>query len=54
MRNQYAGPCYYCGGMVKPKGGHFERHAGRWRTIHAHCVFVQRQEKARKAKEMQS
>lgn len=47
MRNQYPGVCYRCGSMVAPKEGHFERHGGRWRTIHAGCVFMQRQEKAR-------
>lgn len=53
MRNQYAGVCYRCGSIVAPKEGHFERHGGRWRTIHAGCVFVQRQEKARARKALQ-
>jgi hypothetical protein len=47
VRNKYAGTCYRCGETVAPGAGHFERNAGRWRTIHAHCVFLQRQEKAR-------
>lgn len=50
MRNKYKGICYYCGNEVKPKEGHFERHNGEWRTIHADCVFKQRQEKIDKKK----
>jgi len=45
MRNKYEGPCYYCGLIVKPKQGHFERYNGKWRLIHSECVFKQRKEK---------
>lgn len=47
MRNKYAGTCYFCGNPVAPGAGHFERSAGRWLTIHAGCVFTQRQQKAK-------
>ena len=50
MRNKYKGICYYCGKEVLPNAGHFERHEGGWRTIHAECVFEQRKEKAETAK----
>lgn len=48
MRNNYAGPCYFCGSRVEKGAGHFERTSGpkKWRTIHAECVFKQRSEKA--------
>lgn len=39
MRNQYAGTCYRCGKTVSPGEGHFERHAGGWRTQHASCAI---------------
>lgn len=42
MRNRYAGVCYHCEKPVPPGEGHFERSQGRWRTIHAGCVFIQR------------
>jgi hypothetical protein len=42
MRNQFPGTCYYCGVTVAAKAGHFERHRGSWRTIHARCVHEQR------------
>lgn len=45
MRNKYKGTCYYCGKEVAPGEGHFERHYGKWRTIHARCVAKQRREK---------
>lgn len=45
MRNKYKGPCYYCGKTVEVGQGHFERHNGKWRTIHAGCVLKQREEK---------
>lgn len=47
MRNRYKGICYYCGKVVEPKQGHFERDykSRTWRTIHADCVFKQRREK---------
>lgn len=48
MRNKYRGRCYYCGEMVEPGYGHFERHLGTWLTIHARCVFKQRKEKERR------
>lgn len=35
MRNKYAGKCYKCGEQVEVGTGHFERHAGVWRTQHA-------------------
>lgn len=53
MRNNYAGPCYYCGCRVEKQQGHFERSPKgvgaqkKWRTIHAECVFKQRAEKER-------
>jgi hypothetical protein len=46
MRNKYKGPCYKCGQVVEVGAGHFERIRGGWRTIHADCVFTQREEKA--------
>ena len=46
MRNKYAGTCYCCGKIVAPGAGHFERNAGRWLTVHAGCVSIQRQQKA--------
>lgn len=51
MRNRYGGTCYHCGKPVAPGDGHFERSQGRWRTIHAECVFIQRAEKRLAAKE---
>jgi hypothetical protein len=45
MRNRYAGVCYYCDQRVEVGAGHFERHKGGWRTIHASCVFEQRKVK---------
>lgn len=42
MRNKYSGICYYCGRVVLPGEGHFERRHGKWRVIHADCVFRQR------------
>lgn len=48
MRNRYEGPCYYCGTHVNGGMGHFERHKGSWRVIHAECVFKQREEKKNK------
>jgi hypothetical protein len=45
MRNKYKGTCYKCGQVVEPGTGHFERHRGGWRTIHANCVFIQRVQK---------
>lgn len=45
MRNRYAGICYRCGKPVPPGAGHFERHKGSWRVIHAECVLEQRKEK---------
>ena len=48
MRNKYKGVCYYCKKDVFPNKGHFERYNGRWRVIHADCVFSQRKEKEKK------
>jgi len=45
MRNKFAGTCYRCGETVKAGEGHFERHAGRWRTQHATCAINARQAK---------
>lgn len=45
MRNKYPGTCYFCGKLVEKGQGHFERHKGGWRTIHALCVTRQRAEK---------
>jgi ribosomal protein L24E len=45
MRNKYKGTCYYCGKTVEVGDGHFERYKGGWRTIHANCVFKQREQK---------
>jgi hypothetical protein len=42
MRNKHKGICYFCGKVVEVKEGHFERYKGSWRTIHANCVFRQR------------
>jgi hypothetical protein len=39
MRNQYPGTCYRCGLVVEAGDGHFERHAGGWRTQHATCAI---------------
>lgn len=52
MRNKYKGTCYYCGKIVEIGEGHFERYKGGWRTIHANCVFKQRDEKLRRKKMM--
>lgn len=52
MRNRYPGTCYWCGKRVEIGEGHFERHNGRWRVIHAECVFEQRRVKARKKQAM--
>jgi hypothetical protein len=43
MRNKYKGICYHCGKTVEVGKGHFERHKGKWLTIHAECVFIQRE-----------
>ena len=48
MRNKYKGTCYYCGKIVEIGEGHFERYKSGWRTIHANCVFKQRDEKLRR------
>ncbi len=45
MRNRYSAPCYLCSKTVAPGAGHFERHRGGWRAIHAECVFVNRERK---------
>ena len=45
MRNRYKGTCYHCNATVNPGDGHFERHKGHWRTIHAGCVFELRKQK---------
>ena len=50
MRNRYPGICYYCKSAVAKGAGHFERHQGKWRTIHAECVFKQRKEKSEQIK----
>ena len=50
MRNRYSGSCYYCKNFVAVGAGHFERYAGKWRTIHADCVFKQRKDKLEKIK----
>lgn len=42
MRNKYPGQCYRCGQLVKPREGHFERHAGGWRVQHASCARTTR------------
>ncbi len=42
MRNRYPGICYRCGERVEPNAGHFERHAGGWRTQHAECAIAYR------------
>lgn len=56
MRNRYPGICYRCGKVVKKGDGHFEKDSNpdnpdKWRTIHAACVFEQREEKAKKLKQ---
>lgn len=45
MKNKYPGICYHCKKNVETGKGHFERSMGKWRTIHADCVFIQRKEK---------
>jgi len=45
MRNRYPGQCYSCGATVEKGAGHFERHLGGWRTIHAGCAIKQRADK---------
>jgi hypothetical protein len=47
MGNKFPGTCYFCGKLVEPKQGHFERDHGKWKTIHAQCVFEQRKLKER-------
>ena len=47
MRNRYPGYCYHCGKRVEKGEGHFERHYGHWRVIHADCCIRRREEKAR-------
>lgn len=42
MRNKYSGTCYRCGERVEVGAGHFERHAGGWRTQHASCAIKHR------------
>jgi hypothetical protein len=42
MRNKYPGICYRCGKPVAKGEGHFERHAGGWRTQHAQCCIEAR------------
>lgn len=42
MRNKFAGTCYRCGKKVEVGEGHFERHAGKWRTQHAKCAIEHR------------
>lgn len=54
MRNKYPGKCYRCGAGVAKGAGHFERHAGKWRTIHAQCVHDQRAEKAEKLRTIEN
>lgn len=39
MRNRFPGTCYRCAQPVAAGAGHFERHAGRWRTQHAECAI---------------
>ncbi|WP_177930857.1 hypothetical protein [Klebsiella grimontii] len=46
MRNKFPGQCYRCKVWVEKGAGHFERHLGRFRVIHADCVIAQRKEKA--------
>ena len=46
MRNKHPGTCYRCGLPVAIGEGHFERHAGRWRTQHASCAVLARHAKA--------
>lgn len=45
MRNKYPGMCYFCNIPCAVGQGHFERFKGSWRTIHADCVFKQREMK---------
>lgn len=42
MRNKYPGVCYRCKTQVGAGEGHFERHAGGWRTQHAQCAIEAR------------
>ena len=39
MRNRFPGICYRCSTRVEVGDGHFERHAGGWRTQHADCAI---------------
>ncbi len=45
MRNKRPGTCYRCNLRVEAGQGHFERHAGDWRTQHADCAIRARQAK---------
>lgn len=47
MRNKHPGTCYRCGEHVAVGAGHFERHAGRWRTQHATCAINAREAASR-------
>lgn len=53
MRNKYKGICYYCGETVEVGEGHFERDRATrsWKTIHADCVFKQRNDKGQVPKQ---
>lgn len=46
MRNKFPGTCYRCGKPVAAGAGHFERNAGRWRTQHADCAIIARNQKS--------
>jgi hypothetical protein len=45
MRNKHPGTCYRCNQRVEVGQGHFERHAGGWRTQHADCAIKAKQAK---------
>ena len=45
MRNKFPGTCYRCGKYVPKGAGHFERHLGTWRVLHALCAIEQRKER---------
>lgn len=51
MRNRYPGICYRCGDLVEVGAGHFERYHGTWRTQHAECAILAREERRKKEEE---
>ena len=50
VRNKYPGICYRCAKPVAVGEGHFERHAGGWRTQHVECCILSRREAEQRKK----